>query len=801
LTLEQVFDKLNIPLDADKLHTHFREAAINGGGWVSYDWVIPSMDNSTFQKIAYIFQMTIEGRSYYGGVGFRNQPAATFKDADYGKKANGEPIPCSQSYGLNCSEKNVESILGEALTDLTLASSGARVAVDNKRSLDIKTVLMNIHLYSVNDFYVSVFSNDGSGCAVQDGSGCCVAHGLNSSLVNKTWQQILDSEGITSIRGVDLHAELIAQSSDSGGWYGYSWSKSTGVAQLKRSRSARFRYEGKSFYVVAEYLTTQFPSTCDNCPQNMECTHDEQYFCKEKPSPSLRKEPVFVFLVMLFSIGTPCIVGVLLLRSWRQKRRHREKRRALEDQIKGMHGMMEVVHEMQIQSPAKYQQLFGGSQEAGASATSPSAKWYWEEDPSFLCRHNPETILNYTNYVSYLPETVDLLEDAFQRWKKKLGGGELNVNLTKNITKVNNPATGANFKVHFETMQQINLYTNHWRNIKREEVGIPIDPEVRIKLPTLPGDVHFFGKDAEELLPTFKGQVIQVSKSNADKKWLFGNVLYDPVMIEALKQSKAAQSDDLNRMVANVLHDRPTSGWFPKCVTKPADAEIMKKLLTELGAGEANTLATPTIWERDKEGRVPVRPEKHPQEYQKVTDFFHSKLLEHAKSITVLAVERVQNPPLWQTVSVKIDTMKRRDKENPQHIIHNKEIERRWLFHGTTSAAVDKIAKQGFNRAFAGRNATAYGKGVYFARDASYSILPTYSAPDQQGVQRVFLCRVAVGDWCIGTTNNLIPDPKPHSPFELFDSTVDNVRNPSIFVVYHDSQVYPEYLVSFRRNK
>jgi Poly(ADP-ribose) polymerase catalytic domain len=87
---------------------------------------------------------------------------------------------------------------------------------------------------------------------------------------------------------------------------------------------------------------------------------------------------------------------------------------------------------------------------------------------------------------------------------------------------------------------------------------------------------------------------------------------------------------------------------------------------------------------------------------------------------------------------------------------------------------------------------------VYFARDAWYSGQPIYSVPDSSGVQCMFLSRVLVGDWCLGTKRHLTPDPKPHNNLELFDSTVDNIRNPSIFVIYHDAQAYPEYLVSFQ---
>ena len=43
------------------------------------------------------------------------------------------------------------------------------------------------------------------------------------------------------------------------------------------------------------------------------------------------------------------------------------------------------------------------------------------------------------------------------------------------------------------------------------------------------------------------------------------------------------------------------------------------------------------------------------------------------------------------------------------------------------------------------------------------------------------------------------PNPTPTPNKVLFDSTVDDVRNPSIFVTYHDAQAYPDYLVRFRQ--
>jgi poly [ADP-ribose] polymerase 10/14/15 len=61
----------------------------------------------------------------------------------------------------------------------------------------------------------------------------------------------------------------------------------------------------------------------------------------------------------------------------------------------------------------------------------------------------------------------------------------------------------------------------------------------------------------------------------------------------------------------------------------------------------------------------------------------------------------------------------------------------------------------------------------------------------------MFLCRVATGVFCLGVKD--APAPRVRTGVILFDSTVDNVANPSIFVTYTDGQAYPEYLVRFRQ--
>ena len=92
--------------------------------------------------------------------------------------------------------------------------------------------------------------------------------------------------------------------------------------------------------------------------------------------------------------------------------------------------------------------------------------------------------------------------------------------------------------------------------------------------------------------------------------------------------------------------------------------------------------------------------------------------------------------------------------------------------------------------------ATAYGKGVYFATEAQKSANDKYSTPDIGGVKRMYLAKVLVGEYATGRSSMIQPPAKRESV--LFNSVVDDTTNPSIFVIFSDAQVYPEYLIHFR---
>ena len=90
--------------------------------------------------------------------------------------------------------------------------------------------------------------------------------------------------------------------------------------------------------------------------------------------------------------------------------------------------------------------------------------------------------------------------------------------------------------------------------------------------------------------------------------------------------------------------------------------------------------------------------------------------------------------------------------------------------------------------------------GTYFAQDASYSAQPTYSEPDGKGCKYMYYARVLVGEYTVGKSSMMVPPAKNprKNPNILFDSLVDNLAVPSIFVVGPDAQSYPEYLIIFK---
>ncbi|XP_054632525.1 protein mono-ADP-ribosyltransferase PARP12 [Dunckerocampus dactyliophorus] len=169
-------------------------------------------------------------------------------------------------------------------------------------------------------------------------------------------------------------------------------------------------------------------------------------------------------------------------------------------------------------------------------------------------------------------------------------------------------------------------------------------------------------------------------------------------------------------------------------------------------------------------------------EYHKIECLFKATM---PKS-TIKSIRRIQNPSLWTAFQWQREQMKKRNGGKP--------VNEQYLFHGTSETLIEAICEQNFDWRMSGVHGTAYGKGSYFAKEASYS---HRYATARDGVNKsMFVALVLVGDYTQGQSSYVRPPPKGKST-ALYDSCVDNVNDPKIFVIFEKLQMYPEYIIDY----
>ncbi|XP_076818266.1 uncharacterized protein LOC143463875 isoform X3 [Clavelina lepadiformis] len=156
----------------------------------------------------------------------------------------------------------------------------------------------------------------------------------------------------------------------------------------------------------------------------------------------------------------------------------------------------------------------------------------------------------------------------------------------------------------------------------------------------------------------------------------------------------------------------------------------------------------------------------------------------------IIKIERIQNPTLYDQFLAQKNRVECRMRKLGSHDRVTRE-----LFHGTCGEVCENIFKHGFDRSHAGKNATLYGRGVYFAIESSYS--HGYTTKDSSHTRKMFLADVITGQYCSGHSLLVTPPVIPGSNNDPYDSTVNNTSTPSIFVVFKDASVYPLYLVTY----
>ncbi|KAK9517447.1 hypothetical protein VZT92_023982 [Zoarces viviparus] len=156
------------------------------------------------------------------------------------------------------------------------------------------------------------------------------------------------------------------------------------------------------------------------------------------------------------------------------------------------------------------------------------------------------------------------------------------------------------------------------------------------------------------------------------------------------------------------------------------------------------------------------------------------------RGFDIVKIERIQNKPLWDFFQFQKTQMKNSN--------NGRNVTEKLLFHGTDSKYVDVICYTNFDWRVCGVNGTVFGEGSYFARDAKYS----HSYTGVSDVKSMFISRVLVGSYTKGHSSYRRPPSKDSGDINFFDSCVDDVTDPSIFVVFEKHQIYPEYLLQYK---
>ncbi|XP_069820308.1 protein mono-ADP-ribosyltransferase PARP12-like isoform X2 [Dendropsophus ebraccatus] len=268
--------------------------------------------------------------------------------------------------------------------------------------------------------------------------------------------------------------------------------------------------------------------------------------------------------------------------------------------------------------------------------------------------------------------------------------------------------------------------------------------------------------------------------TNSDLENVFLSDTKANVQFKAGKQNYVLSFKDMMQRNTKYGTERPVCRR-PRFVSAE---DVKEKKLRKSEPSKTNDKSPiPQHWDK---GQVPdvgyklVHMDQSSEEYKTIAAMIHRTLPDKE----IQSIKRIQNLALWEVYQWQKEQMKK--------LNGGKDVNERQLFHGTKSD-LDAICNQNFDWRICGTNGTAYGKGSYFARDAAYS--DRYSRTDSS-VCDMFVARVLVGESTRGSSLYLRP-PLKTSPSTFYDSCVDSLSNPSIFVIFEKHQIYPEYVIRY----
>lgn len=166
---------------------------------------------------------------------------------------------------------------------------------------------------------------------------------------------------------------------------------------------------------------------------------------------------------------------------------------------------------------------------------------------------------------------------------------------------------------------------------------------------------------------------------------------------------------------------------------------------------------------------------------------------------TIVRVERVENG-LQENCGARPYMENVRRSFTEQGLEFEPGVHTCWAFHGADPSALESIVQDplsGFQPLAAGtRSCPLWGLGTYFARDAKYVSDGQFCGPAPDGTRCMLLCLLMTGMPCLGDPEHRGVLPMRRRPHR-YNSSVDSLSSPEIYVVQHPGAAYPAYLITF----
>lgn len=274
-------------------------------------------------------------------------------------------------------------------------------------------------------------------------------------------------------------------------------------------------------------------------------------------------------------------------------------------------------------------------------------------------------------------------------------------------------------------------------------------------------------------------------------------------------EEQAPKLIDLCPTVSPRLSEIIARGLQKKIEDRYADAMEMKRDLESLHAQELEAIGAQVSEERrfwfkkslkplpNVNSEVTSTPDqdninlftvKQGEEFDEVAKKFKSTM----SNASIVQIQRVQNQAMHQAFLLQLSTLKKQLKG------WDGDTMRRKLWHGTQAveAIVNSEDGYGFLPLLSGTATGAiWGDGTYFARDARYS--NDYARRLPSGQKQMILCDVLVGQSAKGAKAMKMCPVVPNEKYKRYNSLVNSVDEPSIFVIQHSNQAYPSYLLTY----